>query len=121
MIRGGVISLLYKKAGNMSLLNVDPSSSVTLMSADIERIVLGMQSIHEIWSNPIEIGVAIYLLKRQLGLACLVPVGVAIGKRSLRHTPPLVPSLTSSDSVSHWLGDRYGACNEAPRTLVESH
>jgi ATP-binding cassette, subfamily C (CFTR/MRP), member 1 len=80
MVRGGVISLLYKKAGNMSLLNIDSSSSVTLMSADVERIVLGMQSMHEIWSNPIEIGVAIYLLKRQLGLACLVPVGVAIGR-----------------------------------------
>jgi ATP-binding cassette, subfamily C (CFTR/MRP), member 1 len=82
MIRGGVISMLFKKAGEASLLHVDPSSSVTLMSADIERIVLGMQSMHEIWSNSVEIAVAIYLLKRQLGIACLVPVGVAIGKLS---------------------------------------
>ncbi|KAH8701351.1 P-loop containing nucleoside triphosphate hydrolase protein [Phaeosphaeriaceae sp. PMI808] len=78
MIRGGVISLLYKKAGSTSLLNVDPSVSVTLMSADIERIVLGVQSMHEIWANAIEISIAIYLLKRQLGIACIIPVAVAI-------------------------------------------
>ena len=91
MVRGSMITLLYKKAGNMSLLNIDPSSSVTLMSADVERIVLGMQSMHEIWSNSIEIGVAIYLLKRQLGMACLIPVGVAIGRRLFRHAPSLLP------------------------------
>jgi ATP-binding cassette, subfamily C (CFTR/MRP), member 1 len=105
MVRGGVISLLYKKAGNTSLLNADPSSSVTLMSADIERIVLGMQSMHEIWSNAIEIGVAIYLLKRQLGIACMIPVAVAIGRRSpkyLQHLFSLPDQLPQCLSWAPW-------------------
>lgn len=72
--------MLYEKATDITLTNVDPSSSLTLMSADIERIVTGMQTAHELWSNAVEVIVAIYLLSRQLGAACAVPVGVAICK-----------------------------------------
>lgn len=77
MIRGGLISMLYNKATDLSLTAVDPASSLTLMSADIERITMGMQTFHELWSNLAEIAVAIYLLSRQLGAACAIPIGVA--------------------------------------------
>jgi len=80
MVRGGLVAMIYRKTTVVSLKDVDPASSMTLMSADIERIVQGWQSMHEIWANVIEIGLAIYLLQRQLGLACVVPVGVAICK-----------------------------------------
>jgi len=79
MMRGGLISMLYHKSTDIALKNVDPASSLTLMSADIERIVTGMQTAHEIWSNSLEVGLAIYLLQRQLGAACGIPIGVAIG------------------------------------------
>ena len=78
MMRGGLISLLFNKATHLSLTSVEPSSALTLMSADIERITQGMQVGHEIWANMIEIGVAIYLLERQLGAACAIPLGVAL-------------------------------------------
>ena len=55
MMRGGLISMLYTKATDITLADVDPSSSLTLMSADIERIVTGMQTAHEIWSNTLEV------------------------------------------------------------------
>jgi len=80
MMRGGLISMLYTKATDLSLTAVDPAASLTLMSADIERITMGMQTFHELWSNTAEIAVAIYLLSRQLGAACAIPVGVSIGK-----------------------------------------
>lgn len=83
MVRGGLISMLYRKATHLSLKDADPASSVTLMSADIERIVQGWQSMHEIWSNMIEIAIAIYLLERQLGVACVVPIAVAIRKSNI--------------------------------------
>lgn len=70
--------MLYNKAVAVPLTDVDTASSLTLMSADIERIVTGMQTGHEIWANIIEVGIAIYLLQQQLGVACLVPVGVAV-------------------------------------------
>ncbi|EHK99656.1 putative Metal resistance protein YCF1 [Glarea lozoyensis 74030] len=49
-----------------------------LMSADIERITQGWQTIHDIWANVLEVAIAIYLLERQMGAACAVPIAVAI-------------------------------------------
>lgn len=80
MVRGGLISMLYRKSMDLSINGVDPSSSMTLMSADIERITTGWQTIHELWANLIEVALAIYLLKIQLGAACAIPIAVAFGK-----------------------------------------
>ena len=83
MARGGLISMLFAKTSLLKSDDVDPSASLTLMSADIERITNGWQTMHEIWANIIEIGVAIYLLERQLGAACAIPIAVAVGKSTL--------------------------------------
>jgi len=80
MVRGGLISMLYGKTAELSINAADPASSMILMSADIERITTGWQTMHELWANVIEIGLAIYLLERQLGAACAVPIAVAVGK-----------------------------------------
>lgn len=78
MLRGGLVSIIYRKTGSLSLKDVDPATSMTLMSADMERIVQGWQTMHEIWANAAEVGIAIYLLERQLGVACVVPVAVSL-------------------------------------------
>ncbi|GAT29334.1 ABC multidrug transporter [Aspergillus luchuensis] len=93
MVRGGVVSMIYEKACTLSTKDADPASSVTLMSADIERIVQGWQTMHDIWGNALEIGLAIYLLERQLGLSCVVPVGVAIGIKMLGLQSALLKSV----------------------------
>ena len=80
MVRGILVTMLYKKASTLTLSNADPANSLTLMSADVERITQGWQTMHEIWANSVEIGLAIYLLERQLGISCIVPVCVALGK-----------------------------------------
>jgi hypothetical protein len=80
MARGELISALYDKATDMSITAVDPTASLTLMSADIERIDVGWRTMHEIWGNLVEIGVAVYLLERQLGIACLIPFATALGE-----------------------------------------
>ena len=48
MMRGGLISMLYGKATDIALTDVDVASSLTLMSADVERIVTGMETGHEV-------------------------------------------------------------------------
>ncbi|KAK0716329.1 ABC transporter [Lasiosphaeris hirsuta] len=78
MARAGLVSIIYNKTSTLHLRDVDPAASMTLMSADMERIVQGWQTMHEIWSNTIEVGIAIYLLEAQLGIACVVPVAVSI-------------------------------------------
>ncbi|KAK4224363.1 hypothetical protein QBC38DRAFT_18446 [Podospora fimiseda] len=78
MARAGLISMIYRKTSKLSLQNIDPAASMTLMSADMERIVHGWQTMHEIWSNAAEVGIAIYLLERQIGIACVVPVVLSL-------------------------------------------
>ncbi|KAG8664561.1 uncharacterized protein FPOAC1_013342 [Fusarium poae] len=78
MARGQLISMLYDKATDISITTANPTAALTLMSADIERIDAGWRTAHDVWANLIEIVIAVYLLGRQLGLACLIPVGAAI-------------------------------------------
>lgn len=80
MVRGGLVSMLYRKATDLSMKSIDSAASMTLMSADIERIVQGWQSMHEIWANALEVSIAIFLLERQLGVACVIPVAVSLRK-----------------------------------------
>lgn len=80
MARGGLVSMMFAKTSSLKTNATDPATSMTLMSADIERITNGWQTMHEIWANLIEIALAIYLLERQLGSACAIPIAVAIGK-----------------------------------------
>ncbi|GBF66290.1 fatty acid synthase subunit alpha [Trichophyton mentagrophytes] len=48
---------------------VRDSAALTLMSVDIERISSGLRYFHEIWASPIDIGLALWLLQQQLGVA----------------------------------------------------
>ncbi|KAF5565087.1 multidrug resistance [Fusarium phyllophilum] len=78
MARGQLVSILFDKATDISITAADPSAALTLMSADIERIDTGWRTAHDVWANLVEIVIAVYLLGRQLGIACLIPVGAAI-------------------------------------------
>ena len=64
-------------AVNVHLLE-DPKSPVTLMSNDVERAVQGIRYLHEVWANAVQAGVAVYILERQAGVACVVPVGITV-------------------------------------------
>jgi ATP-binding cassette subfamily C (CFTR/MRP) protein 1 len=43
----------------------------------VETICQGFMNLHELWAVPIELGIALYLLQRQLGLAFLAAAAVA--------------------------------------------
>jgi ATP-binding cassette, subfamily C (CFTR/MRP), member 1 len=72
-LRGGLISLLYEKTLDLSIATIDPASSLTLMSSDVQRIVDVGQMLHDTWPCIIEVGVAMFLLYRRLGSACYAP------------------------------------------------
>ncbi|KAJ5968505.1 ABC transporter integral membrane type 1 [Penicillium viridicatum] len=77
-IRGSLCSLIYTKALNLSSTALDESVAVSLMSTDTDSICQSAATLHELWASPLESAVAIFLLYRQLGLAALAPVVVAI-------------------------------------------
>jgi len=52
------------------------------MSTDVERIAQSLRMIHQLWATPVELILAIWLLERQLGVACVMPVILALGRRT---------------------------------------
>ncbi|KAK4946454.1 hypothetical protein LTR10_014653 [Elasticomyces elasticus] len=82
-VRGGLVSLLYHKTIDLSLAAPDRSTSLTLMSSDIQRIVDPIQYVHDAWGCLVDVGLGMYLLYRNLGSACsgaaLVYVLLALG------------------------------------------
>ena len=58
--------------------DIESTSPVTLMNADIERISSGLRYIHDFWACTAEIPIALYLLWRQLGIASIAPIVVVV-------------------------------------------
>lgn len=80
MIRGSLVSLIY-----VHTLNVSQSSAgdaaLTLIGPDVIAIMRAFETLHEIWANPIEIALAIWLLARETGPGCVGPAVAVIGER----------------------------------------
>jgi len=75
MFRGSLVSLVMRKALTVSaaVAAKKGSATLTLMSTDVERIQQGLEVFNDAWAAPIEVGVALWLLERELGVACIVP------------------------------------------------
>lgn len=82
ILRGSVVGLIYQQSLSLDLTSpgVTPSAALTLVSTDTDTIVMAMYQFHEVWGAFLEIAVAIYLIWRQMGAACAMPIVCAIGK-----------------------------------------
>lgn len=80
MARGSLVSLIFSKTLTISALaNASKgSNALTHMSTDVQRISRGLEALHELWASPVEVGIAVWLLERQMGAACLVPSIIAL-------------------------------------------
>ncbi|KAJ0303050.1 hypothetical protein Brms1b_011764 [Colletotrichum noveboracense] len=78
LLRAYLISAIYRKTAEIQHVGDGDSAAVTLMGADVERIYTGLRLMHEVWVNAIQIGLASWLLQRQLGLAFLAPLVIVL-------------------------------------------
>ncbi|KAI1880861.1 hypothetical protein JX265_001101 [Neoarthrinium moseri] len=78
MVRGCLVAAIYAKATEAETNTSEESESVTLMSSDLERIRMGFRSLHDMWASVIEVGLASWLLYKQLGVAFIAPIIVVI-------------------------------------------
>ncbi|KAG9238182.1 ABC multidrug transporter [Amylocarpus encephaloides] len=78
MIRGVIAARVFDKVNERSITNVDDSAAITLMSSDVERIMMGLNVCHETWANLIEAVIGIYLLEQQISHSALISLGVAL-------------------------------------------
>lgn len=84
MYRGGLASLVFKKTLVLHPAATKDSAPVTLMSTDVESIVVACYAIHDIWGSFVELPIAIYLLYRQVGVPSLFILVPAV-----RKSPPV--------------------------------
>ncbi|KAK4142448.1 canalicular multispecific organic anion transporter 1 [Dichotomopilus funicola] len=78
MSRGLLATAVFRKTVTSRLRGSSDSAALTLMSADIERIIVGGMNLHELWSNSIQVGLACWLLQRQIGAAFVAPLIVVV-------------------------------------------
>ncbi|KAK2038982.1 ABC transporter [Colletotrichum somersetense] len=78
VMRGGIIGLVYQKSLRLdtTMPDVSPEGALTLVTTDVETITQGVVYLHDIWGAFVEIAVGIYLIYRQLGSACAMPVAI---------------------------------------------
>lgn len=105
MIRAGLISMVYQQTVGMTTTGLKDSGAITLMGTDVERIVSNLRNIHEIWASVLEVGVAIWLLKREIWVSCIIPLIISLGNSSFESDillPTADPVLRSrvSDGTS---------------------
>ncbi|CCF34126.1 ABC transporter [Colletotrichum higginsianum] len=74
MIRAYLAAAVYRKTIQAKVSTPDNSAALTLMSADIERVRMGLMEFHEFWANPIQAGLACWLLQKKLGASFAVPI-----------------------------------------------
>ncbi|GAB1216265.1 hypothetical protein ATERTT37_005475 [Aspergillus terreus] len=92
MIRGSLVSIIYRKTLRLHLNEAKSSAALTLASSDVDRIGLTVESGHEIWASSIETILALVLLQRQLSWASIAPVLLALlataaNTRIAKHVP----------------------------------
>jgi ATP-binding cassette, subfamily C (CFTR/MRP), member 1 len=80
MVRGCLVSVIYRKTTDVSIVALDDAVAVTLMSIDVERIVSGLAMMHDIWSTLLQIAIASWLLQTELGIAFIVPIIIFLCK-----------------------------------------
>lgn len=78
MVRGTLVGAIYRQTLEVAVNGLDESAAVTLMSSDVERICQAILPIHNVWPSPLEIGLAIWLLQKEVGFALFGPLIITI-------------------------------------------
>ncbi|XP_010063576.2 ABC transporter C family member 13 isoform X4 [Eucalyptus grandis] len=80
-LRSSIMTVIYKKCLSVSLAEQGQFSSgeiQTFMSIDADRTVNLCNSFHDLWSLPLQIGVALYLLYMQVKFAFAAGVAITV-------------------------------------------
>lgn len=77
-VRGVIVTAVYSRLLELDSSKLSDQNALTLISADLNRISLCLQTVDNLFATPVEIGVAIYLLRRQVGVSSIAPVAISI-------------------------------------------
>ncbi|KAH8659368.1 putative ATP-binding cassette transporter [Tricladium varicosporioides] len=78
MMRGGLLEVVFARLLELSYDKTTEAKVMTLMISDVQRITSASVHMHELWAGPLETGLALWLLWRQVGPSSLTVGGVAL-------------------------------------------
>jgi ATP-binding cassette subfamily C (CFTR/MRP) protein 1 len=99
MVRGSLVNAIYAQTLELSITSLSESAAITLMSSDVERICDAILPIHSMWSSPMEIALAIWLLQKEVGLALLGPLFIT----ALAISGPFLVSRHMGNAQKTWI------------------
>lgn len=73
--RGSLINMIYEKTLRLSSSSTSDAEAITLISADIDRLGIAAQDIHELYASTLEVGLCLWLLYVYLGVAAAAVAG----------------------------------------------
>ena len=77
IFRGATAAIIYEKSLHTSA-EYNEMKAMTLMSTDVDRIVMSLPLITEVWASTTLVVVGIGLLWRQLGAVAIAPIIVSV-------------------------------------------
>ncbi|CAN8003288.1 unnamed protein product [Ixodes hexagonus] len=97
-----VVALVYQKTLSVdsARLHEGSAEAVNLVTTDAERVVNGFTSLHEAWSLPLQVSLALYLLWAQVGLSFLAGLLLAVLLVPVNHLVALKIVSLSRDMMA---------------------
>lgn len=78
MARSILVTETFIKATQARIGTADDSAALTLMSTDMERIMMGFRLLHDFWASIIQAALAAWMLYTRLGVVFVVPMGIVV-------------------------------------------
>ncbi|KAJ5401745.1 ABC transporter integral membrane type 1 [Penicillium crustosum] len=78
LFRGTMISLIYDRTLALQDGLYAESAALTLMSTDIDGIIEHLENFNDVWARTVEVAIGTWLLQRQVGATCVVPLILTI-------------------------------------------
>ena len=78
MARSILVTEIFITATKARMGSGDDSAALTLMSTDIERIIMGLRPLHDIWASFVQVALAGWMLYNRLGAIFAAPLGVVV-------------------------------------------
>ena len=122
VVRGGLITLIYRKMIKLPTNNLSESSAMALMGNDVETLVERFNALFvESWANTLTVAVATWMLAEQLGPVCVAPLIRGLGEQSRNQSLSYRVTDRLICSVSHALYISGKPDSGSPRDLSRSN
>ncbi|KAF4502374.1 multidrug resistance [Fusarium agapanthi] len=72
VVRADLSMRIYQQSLLLDRVVDTGDSSTTMMTADVERVQLGVRKIHDAWASFVSVAIGLWLIEAQLGLAALI-------------------------------------------------